>query len=82
MESVQEISTSEKCWEQNVEKALQNEEVKIIWDFEIQADKHQAHNIPDITVVEKKQVWRLMWQYQEIAELIRKKWNRSPSTKT
>ena len=28
-----------------------------IWDFKIQTDKHLAHNIPDITVVEKKQVW-------------------------
>ena len=44
-------------WEHNVEKVLQNEEVKILWDFKIQTDKHLAHNIPDITVVEKKQVW-------------------------
>ena len=36
---------------------LQNEEVKILWDFKIQTDKHLAHNILDITVVEKKQVW-------------------------
>ena len=36
---------------------LQNEEVKILWDFKIQADKHLAQNIPDKTVVEKKQVW-------------------------
>ena len=48
---------SEKWWEHNVEKGLQNEEVKIIWKFKIQADDHLAHNIPDITVVEKKQVW-------------------------
>ena len=36
---------------------LQNEEVKIMWDFKIQTDKHLAYIIPDITVVEKKQVW-------------------------
>ena len=36
---------------------LQNEEVKILWDFKIETDKHLAHNIPDITVVEKNQVW-------------------------
>ena len=36
---------------------LQNEEVKILGDFKIKTDKHLAHNIPDITVVEKKQVW-------------------------
>ena len=36
---------------------LQNEEIKILWDSKIQTDKHLAHSIPDITVVEKKQVW-------------------------
>ena len=36
---------------------LQNNKAKILWDFKIQTDKHLAHNIPDITVVEKKQVW-------------------------
>ena len=35
----------------------QNEEVKILWHFKIQTDKNLAHNIPDITVVKKKQVW-------------------------
>ena len=38
-------------------KMLQNEEVKILWDFKIQTGKQLAHNIPNITVVEKKQVW-------------------------
>ena len=37
-----------------VDKVLQKEEVKILWDFKIHTDKHLAHNIPDITVVEKK----------------------------
>ena len=36
---------------------LQNEEIKILWDFKIQKDKYLAYNIPGITVVEKKQVW-------------------------
>ena len=36
---------------------LKNDEVKILWDFKTQTDKHLAHNIPDITVVEMKQVW-------------------------
>ena len=36
---------------------LQNEEAKIIRDFKIQTNKHLARNIPDITVVAKKQVW-------------------------
>ena len=45
------LTASEKWWEHNVEKVLQNEEVKILWDFKIQTDKHLAHNKPDITVV-------------------------------
>ena len=47
---------SEKWWEHNVEKVLQNEEVKILWDFKIQTDKHLVYNIPDIAVIEKKQM--------------------------
>ena len=51
------LPVSKKWLEHNVEKVLQNEKVKILWNFKIQTDKHLAHNIPDITVVEKKQVW-------------------------
>ena len=51
------LHASKKWWQHNIEKVLQNEEVKILWDFKIQTDKHLAHNIPDITVVKKKQVW-------------------------
>ena len=32
------VPASEKWWEHNIEKVLQNEEVKILWDFEIQTD--------------------------------------------
>ena len=51
------LLTADKWWEHKVDKCLQKEDVKILWDFKIQTDKHMAHNIPDITVVEKKQVW-------------------------
>ena len=51
------LTASEKWWEHNVEKVLQNEEVKILCDFKIQTDKHLTHNKPDITVVEKKRLW-------------------------
>ena len=51
------LPASEKWWEHYVEKVLQNEEIKILWGFKIQTDKHLAHNIFDITVVEKNQVW-------------------------
>ena len=51
------LPASEKLCEHHVEKVQQNEEVKILWDIKIQTDKHLAYNIPDITVIEKKQVW-------------------------
>jgi hypothetical protein len=53
------LPTADKWWEHKVDKVLQKEDVKILWDFKIQTDKHLAHNIPDITVVEKKQVWMI-----------------------
>ena len=51
------LLAAEIWWEHKIEKVLQNNEAKILWDFKIETDKHLAHNIPDITVVEKKQVW-------------------------
>ena len=51
------LPAADKWLEHKIEKVLQNNEAKILWDFKIQTDKHLAHNIPDITVVEKKQVW-------------------------
>ena len=51
------LPTAHKWWEHKVDKVLQKEDVKILWDFKIQTDMHLAHNIPAITVVEKKRVW-------------------------
>jgi hypothetical protein len=51
------LPAADKWWEHKIEKVLQNNEAKILWDFKIQTDKHLPHNIPDITVVENKQVW-------------------------
>ena len=50
------IPAVEKWWEHKVDKVIQKEDVKILWDFKIQTDKHLTHNIPDITVVKKNQV--------------------------
>ena len=41
------LPTADKWWEHRVDKVLQKEDVKILWDFKIQTDKHLAHNIPD-----------------------------------
>ena len=51
------LPTADKWWEHKVDKVLQKEDVKVLVDFKIQTDKHRAHNISDITVVEKKRVW-------------------------
>ena len=51
------LPAADKWCEHKIENVLQNNKAKILWDFKIQTDKHLAHNIPDITVVEKKQVW-------------------------
>ena len=67
---------ADKWWEHKVDKVLQKEDVKTLWDFKIPTDKHLTHNIPDITVVEKKQVWII-----DMAEEKRKNWNRSANTK-
>jgi hypothetical protein len=50
------LPAADKWWEHKVEKMLLNKEAKIPWNFQIQTDKHLSHNIPDITVVEKKHV--------------------------
>ena len=45
------ISAANKWWEHTVEKVIQKDDVKILWDFMIQAEKRLAHNVLDITVV-------------------------------
>ena len=62
------LPTADKWREHKVDKVLQKEDVKILWDFKIQTDKHLANNIPDITVVEKKQVWIIDVAIPEDAE--------------
>ena len=36
------------------EKVVENEEIKLLWDFKIQTDHTLEHNMPDITLVNKK----------------------------
>ena len=35
----------------------ENDEVKILWDLQIQTDRHLEHNTPDIVVIERRNVW-------------------------
>ena len=44
---------SEKWYEHEIEKVLENDDVKILWDFKIQTDKVLEHSRPDITIHKK-----------------------------
>ena len=48
---------SKNWWDHKVEKVMESESVKILWDFRIQTDKHLDHNTPDLTVIVNKKVW-------------------------
>ena len=37
------LPTAEKWWEHKVDKVLQKEDVKILWDFKMQMDKHTTY---------------------------------------
>ena len=45
--------TEEKWYDHRIEKVLENDKVKILWDFKIQTDKVIEHSRPDITLIEK-----------------------------
>ena len=52
------FACTEKYYEHFVEtkmKVLENDEVKLLWDFSIQTEKRIEHNKPDIVVLDKKQ---------------------------
>ena len=37
------------------ERVMENNEVKVLWDFRVQTDHHHEHNRPDIVVLEKEE---------------------------
>lgn len=48
------FSRTEKWWEHRAEKALENEEFKLLWDYDIQVDRTIKERRPDLVVVNKK----------------------------
>ena len=34
---------------------MENDQVKVLWDFRVQTDHHLEHNRPDIVVLEKEE---------------------------
>lgn len=50
-----------------LEKAIENEEAKTLWDFGIQIDKPLPHNTPNVTTINKKDKNEWALQYLETA---------------
>ena len=48
------FSCSKKWYEHRAEKVLENEEVKLLWDFHVQSDHVIEHCRPDLLLVKKK----------------------------
>ena len=40
---------------------IENDVIKVLWDFDIQTDKHVTSNRPDIVIVDKKEKSLLCW---------------------
>ena len=49
------FTVTEKSYDHKVEKELESEEVKILWDFRVQTHKVSEHSTPDIVVLNNTQ---------------------------
>ena len=47
------FEVNERWYRHKTERVLENDEIKVLWDFSIQTDKHLDHNKPDIVVYSK-----------------------------
>ena len=48
------FSNAAKCYEHTPDKVLENENVKILWDFPAQTNCNLEYNKPDILIADKK----------------------------
>ena len=48
------FNRTDKWWEHRAEKALENDEFKLLWDYDIQVDRQIKERRPDLIVVNKK----------------------------
>ena len=48
------LEVSKKWYQPKVDSVVENERVKILWDFNIQTDREIKHRRPDIVVVNKE----------------------------
>ena len=51
------MPVSKNTREYQAEKVSENDEVKILWDFWVQTDRHLEHNTQDTVVIEQRNVW-------------------------
>ena len=76
------ILTTNNWWEHNEERVLETDDVEILWDFKLLTDKHLAHNIPDITIIEKKHIWLVDVAIPGDSCVMQRRLNTLPNTKT
>ena len=56
-----EIECEYKWFSYQPEPVLENDKIKILWDFEIQTDKDMEHGRPNIEVIDKeKREWNII----------------------
>ena len=60
---------AEKSYNHNIDKesrVLENEEVKILWDFTIQTEKKLEYNKPDLVILAKKEYTDLKYELPKV----------------
>ena len=49
------LPCKDKWYDHAPEGVMENDQVKVLWDFRVQTDHHLEHNRPDIVVLEKEE---------------------------
>ena len=67
------FEAGDKWYEHDPEKILENEDHKILWDFSIETDHIIQARRPDLVVVDKKRICKLILHFQKILGLRKKR---------
>ena len=70
------LEHSEKWYEHAPEGAVENEEIKVLWDINIQCDNLIEAREPDLIVIDKKEQKEIITveKYQDLKKEIRRLW--------
>ena len=49
------LPSKDKWYDHAPEGVMENDQVKVLWDFRVQTDHHLEHNRPNIVVLEKEE---------------------------